>query len=596
MHADLAAASASLIEAAELETAAPSVRVRAARAAGLLLAEVDVSRAVQVLESAVRLLPNMAPRDLIRADQQHALGSISGLAADAAATALSVPQSVVDRPAARAVRLLEMGRAVLLSQALDTRSDLTELRAQHPALAARYAEMRQLLDQHTSAPWTVGRPKTKGFSFHSVNSEALDRRSIAAEFAAVVGQIRERKGFAEFGLPPELDGLLAEARQGPIVMFNVSDLRCDALVLTSDGITPVALPRLTRPALVERINMFYRALATAYDTDSDRNARFGAQDALNEILAWLWDNVTEPVLDTLGLNRTPAANHSGTGDWPRIWWVPGGLLGMLPIHASGHHSDSLDRPHRRTVLDRVVSSYTPTVRALGYARRTTPREGQPVRALIVGMPTTPGLPAGQLPLVPSEIAVVRQHFPDHVELREPTGTSENADAEDSGSNCQVPTRAAVLAHLPTHPVVHFACHGTTDLTDPSLSRLILHDHIENPLTVASLAPLVLDRVQLAYLSACQTAAIHTPKLVDEAIHLASAFHLAGYPHVIGTLWEISDRRAMTIADVFYAGLRRADGSLAFERAASALHHAVRTISHQRPWAPSLWAGYLHVGA
>ncbi|MFI5590016.1 CHAT domain-containing protein [Amycolatopsis sp. NPDC051758] len=212
------------------------------------------------------------------------------------------------------------------------------------------------------------------------------------------------------------------------------------------------------------------------------------------------------------------------------------------------------------------------------------------------MPTTPGLPDARLPLVSSEIAVVRRYFPDHIELCESGRTSEDADAEDLNAECRVPTRAAVLAHLPTHPVVHFACHGVTDLTDPSLSRLILHDHIENPLSVASLAPLALDQVQLAYLSACQTAAIHTPQLVDEAIHLASAFNLAGYPHVIGTLWEISDRRAVAIAEAFYAGLRRADGSLEFERAASALHHAVRNVSRRRPWAPSLWAGYLHTGA
>ncbi|MFI5590017.1 hypothetical protein ACIA5G_33560 [Amycolatopsis sp. NPDC051758] len=376
-HTDLAAAGASLIEASEVETAAPSMRVRAARAAGLLLAEVDVGRAAQVLESAVRLLPDMAPRDLVRADQQHALGGISGLAADAAATALSLPEGVEYRPAVRAVRLLEMGRAVMLSQALDTRDDLTELRAQHPGLAARYGEIRQLLDRHASAPGTAGRPKTAGFSVHAVDSGTWDRRSIAAEFGAVVRQIREQKGFAGFGLPPELDGLLAEARQGPIVMFNVSDLRCDALVLTSDGVRPVALPGLTRPALVEQINMFYQALAAAHDTDADRETRLAAQGTLNKILAWLWDNAAEPVLDALGLNSTPVASHSGTGDWPRVWWAPGGLLGMLPIHASGHHSDALDDPHRRTVLDRVVSSYTPTVRALSYARRKASHLGQP---------------------------------------------------------------------------------------------------------------------------------------------------------------------------------------------------------------------------
>ncbi|MGW3819159.1 hypothetical protein [Streptomyces sp. NPDC005046] len=48
-----------------------------------------------------------------------------------------------------------------------------------------------------------------------------------------------------------------------------------------------------------------------------------------------------------------------------------------------------DAPERRTILDRVVSSYTPTVRALRYARQRTPALLSPARALIVAK--TPSL-------------------------------------------------------------------------------------------------------------------------------------------------------------------------------------------------------------
>ena len=61
--------------------------------------------------------------------------------------------------------------------------------------------------------------------------------------------------------------------------------------------------------------------------------------------------------------------------------------------------------------------------------------------------------------------------------------------------------------------------------------------------------------QLAYLSACDTAITSTAGLIDEAIHLTTAFQLAGFPHVIGTLWEINDELAVTIADAFYTTLR-----------------------------------------
>ncbi|MDQ3990295.1 MAG: CHAT domain-containing protein, partial [Actinomycetota bacterium] len=84
--------------------------------------------------------------------------------------------------------------------------------------------------------------------------------------------------------------------------------------------------------------------------------------------------------------------------------------------------------------------------------------------------------------------------------------------------------------------------------------LFLGDHDSDPLTVASLAPIRLDQARLAYLSACRTAFNPSTDLADEAIHLTTAFQLAGYPHVVGTFWEIDDALAVRIADTFYAAL------------------------------------------
>ena len=79
----------------------------------------------------------MAPRQLERSDQQYAIGGFAGLASDAAALALADRREGRggQQAAVRALGLLEAGRAVLLSQALDTRSDLTDLRREHPELA-----------------------------------------------------------------------------------------------------------------------------------------------------------------------------------------------------------------------------------------------------------------------------------------------------------------------------------------------------------------------------------------------------------------------------------------------------------------------------
>jgi CHAT domain-containing protein len=102
--------------------------------------------------------------------------------------------------------------------------------------------------------------------------------------------------------------------------------------------------------------------------------------------------------------------------------------------------------------------------------------------------------------------------------------------------------------------------------------------------------------RLAYVSACSTARTGDLSLLDEAVHLATAFQLAGFPHVIGTLWEINDATAVEIADTFYAALADPGGALDPDRAARALHHAVRAQRDQRPAAPYLWASHIHAGA
>jgi len=307
-----------------------------------------------------------------------------------------------------------------------------------------------------------------------------------------------------------------------------------------------------------------------------------AERVLLEILGWLWEVAAAPVLDTLGYQQPPVPRAA----WPRVWWAPGGLLGMLPIHAAGHHGlTTVGDQARRTVIDRVISSYTPTIRALRHARQHNPTSPTS-RALIVAMPTTPGLPdGGELPHVPREVAMVHALLPDAVLLTEP-------DDHYVSNAARSPTLANVLAHLPASPVAHFACHGFSDPADPSKSLLLLSDYDRHPLTVTSLAPVDLGQAQLDYLSACETALISTADLIDEAIHLTTAFQLAGFPHVIGTLWQINDALAVQIATSFYSELRASAHTLDTSRAARALHHAVRAARDEFPPCP-VHVGRLH---
>ena len=560
---------------AGMTIAAPAMRVDAARTAGVLLAGSDPQRAAGLLADAVELLPQVAPRGLERSDQRDQLGTMAGLAGDAAASALSDPSVPVDERAGRALGLLESGRALLLAQVMETRSDLTDLRAEYPDLARRFTELRALIDQPASAAAdfeTDVEPET----VMTRARRARDRQQAAAELAALLGDIRALDEFASFGLPPAPEVLRDQARQGPVVSFNVNRRRSDALILTEQGVTVLPLPHLTPEEATAR--------AAAFEQARKADDQRAGQEQLREILAWLWDKAVGPVLDALGFDGL----HVDGQPWPRVWWIAGGALNRLPLHAAGHHTKPKDPGFRaRTALDRVVSSYTPTIRALDYARRHTAMAPAPDRTLLVAMPSTPGL-AGQgvLQNVAGEIAGLLTRLPQPVLLASP--------GLDDGMH-PIPTREAVFDHLARATVAHFACHGFSDPIDPSRSRLFLSDWEQDPLTVDSLTPVNLDHARLAYLSACSTSESRNLRLLDESIHLASAFQLAGFPHVVGTLWEVNDTHAARITRDFYDHLLDG-GKVDTDHAAHALHHAVRLRRDNRPLQLSLWAAHLHAGA
>ncbi|NUK01106.1 CHAT domain-containing protein [Streptomyces lunaelactis] len=570
---DVDAATKAYADASQNAVGTPAWRISAAAFAAELAQNRGNTRyAAEILENAVHLLPDTVPRQLARADQQHALGNLTGLASDAAAFALAAHGQA---GAARALGLLEQGRAVLLSQALDTRSDLTDLQQQHPELAARYIRLRdQLHASSASSPSNNTGPTAAAPAY-----EIHDRHQISAQFTAAIAEIRRLDDFHAFHLPPDTEQLRKEAYRGPVVVYNVSHHRSDAILVQTEGITNIELPGLTVETAGEKLFQFHASLAAVRDPRVGEDELDRAQHLLHDVLEWLWEAAAEPVLEKLKFRD---ASSEGA-PLPRIWWVPGGPFGLLPIHAAGRHRQKTGH----TVMDRVVSSYAPTIRSLGHARQGALPPAPPGKALIVAMPTTPGAPP--LPYVRSEVENLKKRLPQHIVLTESPGTGGD-HAPDA-----IPTAANVFSRLADCSIAHFACHAVSDAVDPSRSGLLLHDHQTTPMTIASLASVNLDQARLAYLSACRTALTADLRLVDEAIHLTSAFQLAGFRHVIGTLWEVNDRLAARVSDSFYSSLLSATGRIEDDRVATALHNTMRAQRNKYLETPSLWAAHIHVG-
>ncbi|QIJ61004.1 CHAT domain-containing protein [Streptomyces sp. JB150] len=553
--------------ASAVDSAPARDRTRAAAAAGHIAAEAqDFAGAVESFALALDQLELTAWRGLRRDDRERLIAQFPHLVAHAAAVAVRAGQ------AERAVELLEQGRGILLAQALETRTDHKSLLARalekhtdHEALLARASrladELRQVLDELDRLPDS---PYSSAMADVYERRRANERRAaLARQREELLAGIRELPGLAGFLRPPSFDTLRAAADRGPVVLLSASEHGCHALLLTTAGVRVLTLA-LEDVELAEHVDHFTRAVG-------GETSPLTAVTTIEETLTWLWDAVAEPVLEALGHTEPP---RPGT-EWPRLWWCPTGLFTLLPLHAAGRKI-----PHGGgdSVLDRVVSSYTPTLRALLHARNQ-PRPHQRssagkhgARGLIVSLPSTPGW--ADLPAAEREARELHHRHPDAELLTGPAATA-----------------PSVREALGRCSWAHFACHGMQDLGRPSRGALILHD---GPLTLRDIANLRLPHARFAFLSACETSRGGIV-LADEAISFAAALQLAGFPDVIGTLWSIDDTLAPDVAGLVYEDLSCPPRPGTSPDPAAALHAAVRAVRAEHPRAVTRWAPYVHVG-
>ncbi|MFJ9682024.1 CHAT domain-containing protein [Streptomyces sp. NPDC101194] len=533
-------------------TAPPWARASAAAYAARCLARSGAwGAATDQYAQALGFLPSLVSSARERTAQEDELTAWSGLSAEAASCAVAAGDPE------RAVELLEQGRSVLWAQLLDLRDGLDTLDSVDRELADRLTRLESELNATPEAasvnPWWA---------------RIADRRlTLVAERDELLAHIRRLPGLADFRRPAEGAELREAANRGPIVMVVSSQWSTDALIVTTSAVRAVRLGRLTYPRMLERTARYLNALAQYEEGPRDALARVKLNLLVTSTLKWLWHDIAEPVLTTLGHTGAPPAGRPR----PRLWWCPAGPLALLPLHAAGlPDSASPGDPAGACVLDRVTPSYTPTVRALLANRQATPRPGTADRMLVVGMPVTPGhLP---LPQVAGELTALREAIPRATVLQ-----GERA------------TRAAVRDALRTHRWVHLSCHGGQQLLRPSEGGLVLHDEV---LTVADLRADRHAHGEFAFLSACKTA-LGGAAVPDEAINVASAFQYAGWQHVIGTLWSVGSIATEELSADLYRTLVRG-GALRSEGTAAALNDAVRRL-RAAGYPPLVWAPFAHVG-
>ncbi|CUS09068.1 unnamed protein product, partial [Tuber aestivum] len=446
---------------------------------------------------------------------------------------------------------------------IDARSEASDLKTDHPLVFEQFNSLRVEIDSEIDINCASGETPEQR------QPHAISRRYEAVnEMEEILKHIRSLPGYDGFLLPPPPDALMRMATNGPIVVFNSTFYRSDAIIVTTSAITSLELPKLSYDDTVSRMNQL---------------ASFGVG----------------PVFDHLEASGVIISDSVHENNSNMIWWIGVGQLSMAPFHAAGDHSPG----STRNTISRAISTYIPTIKALSYARQKQLQlfeecdssfsaarskkakilKKRNPRLLLVPMPETPG--ATKLPGVNKEVLYILD------------STSKSFIETTLLSS---PTPAEVLKRIKRHEIVHFACHGVS-LLNPSDSHLLLFNQdgiSSDKLMARDISKLVTQNAQIAYLSACSSARNPSTDLADEVIHLASAFQLAGFSHTFANMWETDDQASSEVARDFYNLLLQDGGSGKddHQRISTAFYKAVKKVRDAKPGNPLLWAPFIHTGA
>ncbi|EIN06443.1 hypothetical protein PUNSTDRAFT_136302 [Punctularia strigosozonata HHB-11173 SS5] len=533
--------------------------------------DVDCSIRTHLLDiygAVVALLPRVAYFSLDLSSRLHslAIGQSAAITGAACALTLSRPQ--------RALEILEQGRGIFWSHSFRLRSQFDDVpevqRRQLLALAHQLERSNDALPDQSD---------------DRLMEKALSRRrKQSEEFNSLVEEIRSMPGLDRFMLHDTYATLAKAADKGPVIVILPSAFASFAIIIRSDR-EPVSipLPSLSEDWIAQSSGTWRSAVSEARNAVRNRLklqkiamkvSQVQSQATLMEdVLEGLWTKVVKPIM--LELKLKPRSGRRR----PRLWWCLTGNLAHLPIHAAGVR-------RKQGCSDYVVSSYIPTLGELLYARSTSQLvRKRDAKALLVAVPQPR---AGGWVELPSTLEEVRE-----VEAILPASAliplSEGSLVKDPSSV----TSRALLDALSNAHVLHLACHGVQDPTNPLQSGFVLGDGI---LTIDKLMGISLPRAFLAFLSACETAKGDRSQ-PDQAVHLAATMIFAGFKSVIATLWSMEDIDGPLVAKSVYEQLFKHDVDSEFlepDDVAYALDEAIRQLRSVHP-EPSRWAPYIHMG-
>ncbi|KAL5532302.1 hypothetical protein ACEPAF_5871 [Sanghuangporus sanghuang] len=388
---------------------------------------------------------------------------------------------------ALAIEFLEQGRALLWSQMRGFRTPLEQLSEVDGSLAERF----EACNRHLEALITLSESRASGSSTSAIVSRGLgpfqDQRAIDATLAQVrrlseeqevlINDIRRIPGFEDFLMVKPFDTIRQAASEGPVVVLNHSNYRCDALIILARENDPCICIPLDKDFHADSNNLHEELIRIRRTLGVGSRAY---DEVLRRVMKVLWERVVSKVVQKL--------TELGIEEGSRIWWCPTSVLSAFPFHAAGPYEGR--DGGMKYLLDDYISSYTPTLTSLINARSGM-RNGGDERMLFVA------------------------------DMKLPSAKKER-DAINSVRRFERllgkrATPKAVLGLLQEANWVHFVCHGRLD-DEPFNSSLKLSG---GGLTLLDIARANLPNAEFAFLSACHSAEQGPNFALDEALHLAA---------------------------------------------------------------------------
>ncbi|OCB86969.1 TPR-like protein [Sanghuangporus baumii] len=473
----------------------------------------------------------------------------------------------------QAIEFLEQGRALLWSQMRGFRTSVEQLLEVNGPLAEIFAKCNRRLEAliTCSEACTTGsstslfetRSHSPFYDQHSINETLAQMQQLVEQQEAIIDDIRQIPGFEDFLKAKPFNAIQQAVSEGPVIVLNHSQYRCDALIVLVRDNDPCVCVPLDKEFYTDAIDLREELIVTCQTNGVD-SSKYDI--VLRRVMKTLWDRIVSKAVRKL--------IELGIDGGSRIWWCPTSVLSSFPFHAAGPYMN--EDGTEKYLLDDYISSYTPTLSSLICARSNT--QNGDARLLFVG---DTGLASTK-----KERDSIRRYRTVDIRLIDHRAS-----------------RSTVIRDLKRVEWVHFVCHGRLD-EEPFNSYLKLSD---GGLTLLDIARANLPNAEFAYLSACHTAEQGPNFALDEVLHLAAGMQFCGFRSVVGTMWQLLDKDGPFLAGAVYGHVMGdlEEGEIRFKRAAEAVRQSALRLRERGDEGDNgekvdimaeRWVNLVHIGA